>query len=66
MLIIDEADFGIHKEDQSQLLTEAFHGDDHVLIMTGTNSDRAVGNWKIDHMVSTTYFELLVQKKEAA
>jgi len=66
MLIIDEADFGIHKKGQSQLLTEAFHGDDHVLIMTGTNSDRAVGNWKIDHMVSTTYFELLVQKKEAA
>jgi hypothetical protein len=33
--------------------------------MTGTNSDRASSDWDIDFMISTTYFELLVNKKES-
>jgi len=34
-------------------------------LMTGTNSDRASSDWEIDLIISTTYFELLVNKKES-
>ena len=39
--------------------------DDVLILMTGTNSDRATSNWDIDMILSTTYFELLVNKKES-
>jgi hypothetical protein len=39
--------------------------DDVLILMTGTNSDRASSEWDIDLMLSTTYFELLVNKKES-
>jgi hypothetical protein len=38
---------------------------DVLILMTGTNSDRASSEWDIDLMLSTTYFELLVNKKES-
>ena len=65
MLIIDEADFGAHQKNQSEPLQSARKKKDLVLIMTGTNSDRAASTWNVDHMTSTTYPELLVSKKEA-
>lgn len=65
MLIIDEADFGAHKTGQSQPLMDARKKNDFVLIMTGTNSDRAVANWDVDFMTAKTYPELLVSKQEA-
>jgi hypothetical protein len=65
-LIIDEADFGAHKQGQSQLLIDAIQDNDKVLIMTGTNGDRAVSTWKVDSMISTTYFELLGHKNLAS
>lgn len=64
-LIIDEADFGAHKTGQSLPLIQAIGDIDKVLIMTGTNADRAASIWKVDHMLSTTYFELLAHKKTA-
>lgn len=64
MVIIDEADYGAHRPIQSKPLVDAKKPDDKVLIMTGTNADRAIGSWKIDAMVSTTYFELLVHKAD--
>ena len=62
MLIVDEADFGVHQKGQTEPLLRAVSGDDRVLLMTGTNSDRAASLWKVDRMVSVTYPELLVQK----
>jgi len=65
MLIIDEADFGAHTENQSLPLQDARKKSDFILIMTGTNSDRAASTWNVDFMTSKTYPELLVSKKAA-
>ena len=62
-VIIDEADFGVHKKNQADPLINARNVDDFVVLMTGTNSDRAISEWKIDNMVSVTYPELLINKK---
>lgn len=64
MLIVDEADFGAHQEKQAKPLVDKLDTIDQVLIMTGTNADRAVTFWHVDHMVSVTYPELLLQKKK--
>lgn len=64
-LIIDEADFGAHQKGQTDPLIKAFNTNDKALIMTGTNADRAASTWKVDSMISTTYFELLGHKKLA-
>jgi hypothetical protein len=64
-VIIDEADFGAHKQNQAEPLRAARQSNDIVVIMTGTNADRAVTGWKIDRIVSTNYFELLTHKKDA-
>ena len=58
---IDEADFGSHKYSQSQPLIDA-RMDSPVVLMTGTNADRAVSIWPVDHMLSVTYPELLIEK----
>lgn len=65
VLIVDEADFGIHQSKQATILVDLSQSDPDcvTLVMTGTNSDRAVTHWPIDHMVSVTYPELLIQKK---
>ena len=64
MLIVDEADFGAHQLGQAQPLVDKLDQIDYTIIMTGTNSDRAASIWPIDHVVSVTYPELLMQKKE--
>lgn len=64
-LIVDEADFGAHQKNQSKVLQKFVKEDDIVYLLTGTNSDRASSTWKIDHMNSKTYFELLVSRKES-
>jgi hypothetical protein len=64
-VIIDEADFGAHKENQVTPLKAAISDDDLLLIMTGTNSDRAISSWDIDDITSVTYGELLVHKNLA-
>lgn len=65
MLIVDEADFGAHTENQALPLVEKVNETENVnvIIMTGTNADRAVTHWKVDSIVSVTYPELLMQKK---
>ena len=62
LLIVDEADFGVHRNGQAELLKNALKPNDRVLIMTGTNADRATKLWNVDTIVSVTYPELLVQK----
>jgi hypothetical protein len=65
LVFVDEADYGAHKKNQFDALQLMVNTDDVLILMTGTNSDRASSEWDIDLMVSTTYFELLVNKKEA-
>lgn len=63
MLIVDEADFGVHRDNQAIPLVDKSDQIDYILLMTGTNADRAVTHWKADNIVSVTYPELLMQKK---
>jgi hypothetical protein len=46
-------------------LQSARRKSDFILIMTGTNSDRAASTWDVDFMTSKTYPELLVSKHAA-
>lgn len=64
MLIVDEADFGAHQPKQANPLVDAIDETVHTIIMTGTNADRAATCWPVDTIVSVTYPELLMQKKE--
>lgn len=66
LLILDEADFGSHTPKQAQALKSCVKSYHKVLIMTGTNSDRAIKLWPVHHMVSVTYPELLVQKQHSS
>jgi hypothetical protein len=65
MLIVDEADFGAHQVKQALPLIDKIPQIDYVIIMTGTNSERAASHWPIDTMLSVTYPELLIQKEIA-
>lgn len=62
LIIVDEADFGVHQIKQSQPLIEARGQDDIVVLMTGTNGDKAASIWPVDHYLSVTYPELLIEK----
>ena len=62
LMIIDEADFGVHQPKQSRPLVEARSEDDVIIIMTGTNGDKAASIWPVDHYLSVTYPELLIEK----
>lgn len=65
LIFVDEADYGAHQKKQFEALKSMVNDNDVLILMTGTNSDRASSDWKIDFMISTTYFELLVNKKES-
>lgn len=62
LVLIDEADFGVHQVKQSQPLIEARSDQDVVILMTGTNGDKAASVWPVDHYLSVTYPELLIEK----
>ena len=62
MLVIDEADYGAWKPGQSDPLVKHRRENDIVIVMTGTNSDRAIGGWGIDDVVQVTYPEMLMEK----
>lgn len=65
LVLIDEADFGVHQARQSQPLIDARGNDDVVILMTGTNGDKAASIWPVDHYLSVTYPELLIEKHRA-
>ena len=65
LLIVDEADFGVHTNNQASLLIDQLPNIDFTLLMTGTNTERAVGEWPVDSYVSTTYGELLMNRRRA-
>ena len=62
LVIVDEADFGVHQTKQSAPLIEARSENDTVILMTGTNGDKAASIWPVDHYLSVTYPELLIEK----
>lgn len=66
MLTIDEADFGSHKPAQVGPLKAvvAKNKKNLVVIMTGTNADRAASSWKVTHYSCVTYPEMIVCKRE--
>lgn len=62
--IVDEADYGAHQPKQVKPLKEAVK-DDYLLVMTGTNADRAINSWgETFDLIGITYLELLIQKQE--
>lgn len=63
LVAVDEADFGVHRSNQSQPLIKARSEQDVVILMTGTNGDKAASIWPVDHYLSVTYPELLVEKR---
>ena len=63
LVVIDEADFGVHRANQSTPLIEARGVQDVVILMTGTNGDKAASIWPVDHYLSVTYPELLIEKR---
>jgi hypothetical protein len=63
LVIIDEADYGAHQKNQCDPFIAARQPNDVVILMTGTNGDRACGSWKIDHYLSKTYAELVMVKR---
>ena len=64
LVFIDEADFGAHTQKQSDPFVNARKENDTVILMTGTNGERALGSWTIDHYLGTTYAELIMEKAE--
>lgn len=62
LVFVDEADFGVHQIGQSQPLIDARNNNDVIILMTGTNGDRASSIWPVDHYHSVTYPELLMEK----
>lgn len=63
LVIIDEADYGAHQKNQCDTFIAARQPNDVVILMTGTNGDRACGSWKIDYYLSKTYAELVMVKR---
>jgi hypothetical protein len=63
LVLIDEADFGVHKAGQAKPLVEARGIDDVIVLMTGTNADKAASFWPVDSTISVVYPELLIEKR---
>ena len=66
LVLIDEADFGMHKAGQAKPLVEARGPDDVIILMTGTNADKAASYWPVDSTISVVYPELLMEKRLTA
>lgn len=63
LIIVDEADFGVHKIQQAKPLINAMGPRDKVILMTGTNADKAASIWPVDSMISVVYPELVMEKR---
>jgi hypothetical protein len=66
LVFIDEADFGAHTDKQADPFIVAKKPQDVVVLMTGTNGERACGNWNVGgaegYYIGTTYAELLMER----
>lgn len=63
MVIVDEADFGVHRSGQAKPLIDARQDNDSIVLMTGTNADKAASFWPVDKTISTVYPELIMEKR---
>lgn len=66
LVLIDEADFGVHRSGQARPLVEARNPNDVIILMTGTNADKAASYWPVDSAISVVYPELLIEKRLTA
>lgn len=66
LVLIDEADFGVHRAGQAKPLVEARDLNDVIVLMTGTNADKAASYWPVDSTISVVYPELLIEKRLTA
>ena len=66
LVLIDEADFGVHRAGQAKPLVEARNSDDVIILMTGTNADKAASYWPVDSTISVVYPELIIEKQLTA
>jgi len=63
LIFVDEADFGVHRAGQAKPLIDARGSNDVIVLMTGTNADKAASYWPVDNMLSVVYPELLMEKR---
>lgn len=61
-LIIDEADYGVHCENQADALKEYRQENDALFAMTGSNGDRAARPWDINYYIRTGYNDMVAEK----
>ncbi len=59
LIVVDEADFGAHKENQMLRVARLREGQP-LILMTGTNSDRASKEYDVDGYYSVTYPDMLL------
>lgn len=62
LVIVDEADFGVHRAGQAKPLVDARSDNDVIVLMTGTNADKAASYWPVDSTLSVVYPELIMEK----
>ena len=60
MLAVDEADFGAHTPANLDKV-DRLRKDVPLLLMTGTNADRAASTHDIDCHLAITYFDMLME-----
>lgn len=58
-VVVDEADFGAHTKSNLSKVEKLRKGVP-LILMTGTNADRAVSSHKIDAHMASTYFDMLM------
>lgn len=59
LIVVDEADFGAHTESNRQKV-ELLRQNSPLILMTGTNADRAAAAHDIESHMATTYFDMLL------
>lgn len=59
-VVVDEADFGAHTPGNMEKVNDLRSGVP-LILMTGTNADRAASTHKIDSHLAVTYFDMLMQ-----
>jgi len=60
LIVVDEADFGAHTESNRKKVERLREGSP-LILMTGTNADRAAASHEIDAHMSTTYFDMSLE-----
>jgi hypothetical protein len=62
LVVIDEADYGIHRIKQVDALQAYLQKDDIIFAMTGSNGDRAAQPWNTNYYIHTGYNDMVTEK----